>query len=78
MKPGEVTPIRFQLRDRFRTFRKGHRIMVQVHSAWFPMFDRNPQTFENIYLAEDFRDATQNVYRSAGFPSHLALPVFRK
>jgi uncharacterized protein len=78
MKPGEVAPIRFQLRDRFHTFRKGHRIMVQVHSTWFPMFDRNPQTYvANIYRAQpgDFRDATQTVHRSPAAPSHLALPI---
>jgi putative CocE/NonD family hydrolase len=77
MRPGEVTPIRFELRDRFHTFRKGHRIMVQVHSSWFPLFDRNPQVFTNIYTAEpgDYRDATQRVYRSAATPSHLELPV---
>jgi putative CocE/NonD family hydrolase len=80
MKPGEVTPIRFQLRDRFHTFRKGHRIMIQVHSSWFPMFDRNPQAFMNIYRAkpEDFRDATQTVHRSPAAPSHLALPVLER
>jgi putative CocE/NonD family hydrolase len=77
MRPGEVTPIRFELRDRFHTFRKGHRIMVQVHSSWFPLFDRNPQVFTNIYTAEpgDYRDATQRVYRSAATPSHLELPI---
>ena len=77
MEPGKVTPIRFNLWDRFHTFKKGHRIMVQLHSSWFPVFDRNPQTFTNIYRArpEDYRMAAQKVYRSETSPSHLVLPV---
>jgi putative CocE/NonD family hydrolase len=77
MVPDEVTPIRFQIRDKFHTFRKGHRIMVQVQSTYFPMIDRNPQVFTNIYRAkpQDFRKATQKVYRTAASASHLVLPV---
>ncbi|REJ79559.1 MAG: CocE/NonD family hydrolase [Acidobacteria bacterium] len=59
-------------------FRKGHRIMVQVQSSWFPIIDRNPQTFvPNIFFAEesDFQKATQRIYRSARSASHIALPV---
>ena len=59
-------------------FKKGHRIMVQVQSSWFPLIDRNPQTYvPNIFEAgaEDFRAATQRVYRSAGYPSHVTVPV---
>jgi hypothetical protein len=59
-------------------FQKGHRIMVQVHSSWFPVIDRNPQRFvANIFLAKDsdFRKATQRVYRSGRRASHIALPV---
>ncbi len=67
MVPGEITPIEFDLRDRNHTFEKGHRIMVHVQSSWFPVIDRNPQTFVDIYQAreEDFREATQRIYRSA-------------
>jgi predicted acyl esterase len=57
---------------------EGHRIMVQVQSTWFPLYDRNPQTFvPNIFAARpaDFRPATQRVYRSARHPSHVTIPV---
>jgi putative CocE/NonD family hydrolase len=60
------------------TFKKGHRIMVQVQSTWFPVIDRNPQTFvPNIFLAKesDFRPATQKVFRSGQHTSYLALPI---
>jgi hypothetical protein len=77
MRPNEVTPIDFTIWDKFHTFKKGHRIMVQIHSSWFPYFDRNPQRFMDIYRAgpRDYIRATQRVYRSAEFPSHLVLPV---
>ena len=60
------------------TFKKGHRIMVQVQSTWFPVIDRNPQKFvPNIFLAkdEDFQKATQRIFRSGTKASHIALPV---
>lgn len=59
-------------------FKKGHRIMVQVQSSWFPVIDRNPQKFvQNIFLAKesDFQKVTQRVYRSGQQASHIALPV---
>ena len=62
-------------------FKKGHRIMVQVQSTWFPLIDRNPQTFvPNIFEAKpaDFRMAKQRIYHSANRASHLTLPVVRK
>lgn len=79
MVASEVTEIEFDLRDRFHTFRRGHRIMVQVHSTWFPVYDRNPQRFVDVYGARpgDFQKATQRVYRSAQRPSHLRLGVIR-
>ena len=79
MVPGEVTRIDIDLKDRFHTFLAGHRIMVHVQSSWFPAYDRNPQTFVDIYhaQAEDYQVATQTVYRSAGYPSHLVLGVMR-
>jgi len=55
-------------------------VMVQVQSTWFPLIDRNPQTFvPNIFKASasDYRVATQRVYRSAASPSHVTLPVIR-
>ena len=66
------------LRDRDHRFLKGHRIMVQVQSTWFPLIDRNPQTFvPSIYTAKasDFKIATQRVYCSPALPSHLILPI---
>ena len=79
MTPGEITPIHIDLRDRFHTFQAGHRIMVHVQSSWFPAYDRNPQKFTDIYHArpEDYRAATQSVYRSAANPSSLLLGVVR-
>ncbi len=79
MVPGEVTPININLRDRYHTFLAGHRIMVHVQSSWFPAYDRNPQQFMDIYQAEpsDYEVATQAVYRSAEYPSHLVLGVVR-
>src|SRR4030095_14368977 len=59
-------------------FKKGHRIMVQVQSSWFPVIDRNPQRFvPNIFLAQDsdFQSATQRVFRSGENASYIATPV---
>jgi len=80
MVPDKATRIEFDLRDRYHTFRKEHRIMVQVHSTWFPVYDRNPQKFVDIYHAKpsDFRKATQKVYRSTKYPSHLILGILEK
>lgn len=81
VKPGEVTPYTIGLRWRDHTFTAGHRIMVQVQSTWFPLIDRNPQTFvPNIYQAvqSDFRVATQSVYRSRTYATFLSLPVNTK
>ena len=79
MKPNEVTPLSFALPDINHTFKKGHRIMVQVQSTWFPLVDRNPQKFINIYQAkdEDFQKATQRIYRSSKFNSHLKVNVLK-
>ncbi len=75
---GEVAEFTIDLHAADHRFLKGHRIMVQVQSTWFPLIDRNPQTFvENIFLAKesDYRPATQRVYRSREFPSHIVVPV---
>jgi putative CocE/NonD family hydrolase len=66
------------LRDHDYVFLKGHRIMVQIQSTWFPVIDRNPQKFvPSIYqaTASDFVPATQRIYSSPAMPSHLILPV---
>jgi putative CocE/NonD family hydrolase len=78
VQPGAVEPYALTLRGVDHTFRRGHRIMVQVQSSWFPLYDRNPQTWvPNIFTARaaDFRSATHRVYRSARYPSRLELPV---
>jgi hypothetical protein len=65
-------------RPRDHTFLKGHKIMVHVQSTWFPVIDRNPQKFvENIFKAKesDFQAATQRIYRSKRYPSHVVVPV---
>jgi len=66
--PGQVTRLEFEMPDVLHTIRKGHRLMVQVQSSWFPLVDRNPQTFVDIYRAgpEDFRKATVRVWRGSG------------
>jgi len=75
--PGRVTKVEFELPDVQHTFLKGHRIMVQVQSSWFPLFDRNPQTFCNIRQAgeADFRKATHRLYRTGSYPSGIAFRI---
>jgi uncharacterized protein len=71
-----VVPWRFGMRDHDHVFKAGHRIMVQVQSSWFPVIDRNPQTFvANIARAKpsDFVAATQTICSTAAQPSHLVL-----
>jgi putative CocE/NonD family hydrolase len=74
---GQVTPITIDLRDRHHRFLKGHRIMVHVQSTWFPVIDRNPQVFTDIYHAResDFRKATETILRSKAHPSHVEVGV---
>jgi putative CocE/NonD family hydrolase len=75
---GEVVPFAWSLHTQNYTWKKGHRIMVQVQSTWFPLIDRNPQTFvPNIFLAADgdFRAQTHRVFRSAKAASCVVLPV---
>ena len=83
-KPEAFTPnkrerIAFAMPDVLHTFRRGHRIMVQVQSSWFPLIDRNPQKFVNIPDAKagDFQKATQRVYRSKGAASNLQVSILR-
>lgn len=75
--PGRVEPISFTLPDINHRFLRGHRIMVQVQSSWFPLIDRNPQVFEPIAAARpgDFVAATQRLYHDAAHPSSLRLAV---
>jgi len=75
--PNKITNIEYDLRDRYHCFCKGHRIMVQVQSTWFPVIDRNPQKFVDIYHAKesDFQKAIHKLYRSKKFPTHIKLNV---
>jgi putative CocE/NonD family hydrolase len=78
-RPGVPTEVRFRMNDVYHTFLAGHRLMVQVQSTWFPMIDRNPGVFEDIFTAQDadFRATTQRIYRSAAHASRVILPVLR-
>ncbi len=79
MEPNQVTKIEFDLRDKFHCFLKGHRIMVQVQSTWFPVIDRNPQKFVDIYKAkeDDFQKAVHRVCHSPEYPSCLKILVLK-
>lgn len=78
LTPNRPDSLTYELHDVFHTFKKGHRLMVHVQSSWFPLIDRNPQTFVpniNTAQARDFRSATMTVFRSGARPSLLILPV---
>lgn len=79
MEPGTPTNIVFELSDKLHRFLKGHKIMVQIQSTWFPLVDRNPGKFLDIYKAteSDFQKTTQRVYRSATLSTHLKLPLLK-
>jgi hypothetical protein len=73
--PNTPTRTAFTLPDVLHTFRKGHRVMVQVQSSWFPLVDRNPQVFTDIPNARpsDFRKATHRVYATRALPSRIEV-----
>jgi uncharacterized protein len=76
--PNTVTPFTVDLHTTNHVFKKGHRIMVQVQSTWFPLYDRNPQKFvRNIFEAQasDYQKATQRIYRSSQYPSHIEMSI---
>jgi putative CocE/NonD family hydrolase len=78
LAPGQPLLYRFDLPTANHVFLAGHRIMVQIQSSWFPLYDRNPQTFvTNIFWAkpEDFRKATQRIYHDSGQASFIELPI---
>jgi putative CocE/NonD family hydrolase len=76
-EPGKPAEIKFKMQDICHTFRTGHRIMVQVQSSWFPLIDRNPQSFVDIYSADPstYHKATERVYRSHDRASRVTLMV---
>ena len=73
--PGKVSHVKFDLLDVNHTFKKKHKIMIQIQSSWFPLFDRNPQKFVDINCAKDsdFQKATQRVFFSKEYPSRIIL-----
>jgi putative CocE/NonD family hydrolase len=77
--PGKVEEVNFTMQDVNHTFRRGHRIMVQIQSSWFPLTDRNPQTFVDIPGAQpsDFVKATERVYHAKGQASGIVVGVLR-
>lgn len=76
--PGQPTRVAWTQNDVFHTFRKGHRVMIQIQSSWFPLMDRNPQQFMDINTAkpEDYRKATHTVFHDAAHPSSLGVGVW--
>ena len=79
-KPGEITNVKFNLNDVAHTFLKGHKIMIQIQSSWFPLIDKNPQQFMNIPTASesDFQKATIKIFHISGYSSKIVLPVLNK
>ena len=75
--PGKIEELRFSMPDAYHCFKKGHRLMVQIQSSWFPLTDRNPQTFTEIpdAKAEDFVPAAEHIYRARRFASFVELNV---
>jgi putative CocE/NonD family hydrolase len=76
-EPDEPACITFSLADISHVFRPGHRLMVHIQSSWFPLFDRNPQKFVDIYSAgpDDFQTVRQRVYHSPDRATRLRMPV---
>jgi putative CocE/NonD family hydrolase len=77
--PGQIDRVKYTIPDVAHTFKTGHRIMVQIQSTWFPLADRNPQQFVDIYHAKDsdFVKSTIRIYHDATHPSQIILPVLQ-
>ena len=78
--PGKITEVKFELPDVAHTFQKGHRIMIQIQSSWFPLVDRNPQQFTDIYHCDekDFVKSNIRIYHDAKNASSIFLPLLKK
>jgi uncharacterized protein len=78
-KPNKVETVRFELPDVAHTFRKGHRLMIQIQSSWFPLADRNPQQFVNIYEADekDFIKSNIKIHHDGTNATRIILPVLK-
>ena len=76
--PNKVTSVSLNMNDINHTFKEGHKIMIQIQSSWFPLFDRNPQKFVDIYNADesDFQEAIHKVYSSEEYPSNIEINIF--
>ena len=79
-KSGEVTEVKYTMPDVAHTFKKGHRIMIQVQSTWFPLVDRNPQQYIDIYHCDqsEFTPAQVRIYSSKDHASSIILPIIPK
>ena len=80
-EPGKIETVKLELQDVLHCFKKGHTIMVQIQSSWFPLVDMNPQKYvDNIYIArsEDFRKAIHRVYHQQGNESYLQIGILNK
>jgi putative hydrolase, CocE/NonD family len=77
--PGKITEVKYSIPDVAHTFKKGHRIMIQVQNSWFPLVDRNPQKFVDIYTCSegDFQKATMRIYHDSAHPSNLKITVLK-
>ena len=78
--PGKISRVLYELPDVAHTFKKGHRLMIQVQSSWFPLADRNPQKFLNIYKAsdKDFQKSIIRIHHDAANATNFVLPVLIK
>ena len=77
--PGKITEVKYTLPDVAHTFKKGHQLMIQIQSSWFPLSDRNPQKFTDIYKCDDsdFQKSTIRIYTDAQNQSKIILPVIQ-
>ena len=81
LRPNVPTKLAYAMPGIVHTFKKGHRIMVQIQSTWFPLVARNPQKYLPNYKVgtdADFQKATERVYHSAAYPSRVVLPVWKR
>jgi putative CocE/NonD family hydrolase len=76
-QPGKIETVRFTLPDIAHTFKKGHRLMIQIQSSWFPLSDRNPQKFTDVYSCDekDFQKSSIRIFRERQNASTIILPV---
>ena len=78
-EPGKRTKVKFTMPDVNHTFKPGHKVMIQIQSTWFPLVDRNPQTFCDIYTCDEsaYVDETINIHCDTDAPSYVKLPVVK-